>query len=82
MLYVAHAGVFWEGKNMIGIFNSPTDAKLFIEDDAKQNAHLLCADSYYEIHAWDMEFQKATGIYYYNWKKSEWEEFKKFTLTA
>jgi hypothetical protein len=82
MLYVAHAGVFWEGSGVIGIFNSLSDAKLFVEEDVKQNANTLSTETYYKITDWDMEFQKATGMCYYDWKKKEWEEFKKFILTA
>lgn len=82
MLYIALAGVYYEGSGVIGIFNSLSEAQSFVENDVKEMGENIYIDNYYNVKSWNTEIQKPTGGCDYLWETKEWTPWREFSLTA
>lgn len=79
MLYLAIAGVNYEGSGVIGIFNTEAEAMSFVENSVErfriENNGFEYCDNYWECYAWDMDKQKyVTGsMKHYSHTEKVWE---------
>jgi len=77
ILYLASAGVHYEGSGVLGIFTTLNEAKAFDEKQCEEHGYGEYCDNYYYILEWNTDTQSATNHWDWNKETRQWELWEK-----
>lgn len=75
MLYLAMAGVHYEGSGPVGIFNTLEEAKAFAVKDCDKHGYDYSSDNYWFVNEWDTEKQEGVRHWDFDKESRAWKEF-------
>ena len=75
MLYIACAGVQYEGSGHIGIFTSLVEAMFFAAEDCDKHGYEQYVDNYWYVQIWDTEYQQCIKTFEYDKQARTWSYY-------